>query len=328
MQDLAWGASSSSLTKKRRPISSKNFLQYAKDGFLQRHRFHRVIPGFMIQGGGFTRTWSRSQPAPRSQRSQERPEECSAAPSPWRAPDPHSATAQFFINHKDNDALDYPSRDGWGYAVFGKVTKAWTSWTRSPTCRPATAAFQDVPVEPVVIQSVKIISEKSKDSMSHDQAHHQLRCHHPRTRRRKGAENRRKLPRLCEGRPLRQHDLPPRHQRLHDPGRRLGAGHEAEGLPRPDRRTKPPTASRTSAAPSPWRAPATRTRPPPSSSSTSPTTTSSTSSRPPAMAGATACLARWLKASTWSMQDPCRQDRQQRLPPGRAGGRRDHRSGE
>jgi cyclophilin family peptidyl-prolyl cis-trans isomerase len=80
-----------------------------------------------------------------------------------RTNDPQSATAQFFINHKDNVALDYPSRDGWGYAVFGKVTEGMNivdKIANVPT-GPFNRNFPtDVPIEPVVIKSVKIISEK------------------------------------------------------------------------------------------------------------------------------------------------------------------------
>jgi cyclophilin family peptidyl-prolyl cis-trans isomerase len=78
-----------------------------------------------------------------------------------RTSDPHSATAQFFINHKDNAMLDYPSRDGWGYAVFGKVVQGMDVVDRIakvPTGNRAMA--QNVPVEPVIIQSVTIISDK------------------------------------------------------------------------------------------------------------------------------------------------------------------------
>lgn len=71
------------------------------------------------------------------------------------------ATAQFFINHKDNDALDYPSRDGWGYAVFGKVTQGLDVVDKIAKVRTGNRGmFQDVPVEPVVIQSVKVIPDK------------------------------------------------------------------------------------------------------------------------------------------------------------------------
>jgi cyclophilin family peptidyl-prolyl cis-trans isomerase len=80
-----------------------------------------------------------------------------------RTSDPHSASAQFFINHRDNAALDYPAADGWGYAVFGKVTQGLDVVDK--IARVATgnrAMHQNVPLEPVIIQSVKIIPEKGK----------------------------------------------------------------------------------------------------------------------------------------------------------------------
>jgi cyclophilin family peptidyl-prolyl cis-trans isomerase len=78
-----------------------------------------------------------------------------------RTQDPHSATAQFFINHNDNVPLDYPSRDGWGYAVFGKVTEGMDIVDKIAQVKTGNKGFhQNVPTEPVVIQSVKLISEK------------------------------------------------------------------------------------------------------------------------------------------------------------------------
>lgn len=77
-----------------------------------------------------------------------------------RRGDPHSATAQFFINHRDNAGLDYPAHDGWGYAVFGKVTgmEVVDKIARVPTGN--RGMHQNVPLEPVVIQSIKILSDK------------------------------------------------------------------------------------------------------------------------------------------------------------------------
>jgi cyclophilin family peptidyl-prolyl cis-trans isomerase len=78
-----------------------------------------------------------------------------------RTSDPHSATAQFFINHKDNAMLDYPSRDGWGYAVFGKVTEGLDVVDKiAKVATGNRGGHQNVPLEPVIIQSVKIIPEK------------------------------------------------------------------------------------------------------------------------------------------------------------------------
>lgn len=106
------------------PKTVENFVSYVKKGHYDGTIFHRVIPGFMIQGGGFT--------ADMSQKAVDKPIECESKNglknakgtiAMARTSDPHSATSQFFINVKDNANLDYPSFDGWGYAVFGKVTK-------------------------------------------------------------------------------------------------------------------------------------------------------------------------------------------------------------
>lgn len=106
------------------PLSVQNFVNYVKKGHYDGTIFHRVIPGFMIQGGGFS--------ADMSQKPTDKPIQCESknglknvkgAIAMARTGDPHSATSQFFINVKDNANLDFPSFDGWGYAVFGKVTK-------------------------------------------------------------------------------------------------------------------------------------------------------------------------------------------------------------
>jgi cyclophilin family peptidyl-prolyl cis-trans isomerase len=151
------------LNAEKAPKSTANFLKYARDGFYQGTVFHRVIPGFMIQGGGFDEKMSQKTTRP--------PIENEAANglsnqrgtiAMARTNDPHSATAQFFINHVDNRNLDNPSFDGWGYAVFGKVTQGMDvvdKIAKVPT-RSSGMGLQNVPQTPVVIQGVKIISEK------------------------------------------------------------------------------------------------------------------------------------------------------------------------
>jgi len=144
------------------PKSSANFLQYAKDGFYNGTVFHRVIPGFMIQGGGFDA--SMTQKATRSPIENEAKNGLKnrrGTLAMARTMEPHSATAQFFINHTDNAPLDYPSRDGWGYAVFGKVVEGMDVVDKIAAVPTGNKGFhQDVPRTPVVIQNVKIISEK------------------------------------------------------------------------------------------------------------------------------------------------------------------------
>src|SRR3990172_3567616 len=104
------------------PKSVENFLQYVRDGHFNGTVFHRVIDNFMIQGGGFDK--SNKQKATRGPIANEAKTGLKNDLGPLamaRPPEPHSASAQFFINVKNNDFLNYPGQDGWGYAVFGKV---------------------------------------------------------------------------------------------------------------------------------------------------------------------------------------------------------------
>ena len=106
------------------PATVKNFLQYVRDGHYDNTVFHRVIPGFMIQGGGFAPGMTQKPtraPVANEAASGVKNERYTVAMA--RTSDPHSATAQFFINLADNEFLDYkaPSAQGWGYCVFGKV---------------------------------------------------------------------------------------------------------------------------------------------------------------------------------------------------------------
>jgi cyclophilin family peptidyl-prolyl cis-trans isomerase len=105
------------------PITVNNFVNYARKGFYEGTIFHRVIPGFMIQGGGFTEDGTQKT-ADKSiiNEGKNGLTNKRGTIAMARTSDPNSATAQFFINVKDNEGLDYPSPDGYGYAVFGKVT--------------------------------------------------------------------------------------------------------------------------------------------------------------------------------------------------------------
>ncbi len=146
------------LDSEKAPITVKNFLQYAKDGFYDGTIFHRVIDGFMIQGGGFTKEMGEKPTGAQiPNEAKNGLKNMRGTIAMARRAEPHSATAQFFINHKDNSALDYPSQDGWGYAVFGKVTQGLDVVDKIAKVRTGNRGmFQDVPVEPVVIQSVKV----------------------------------------------------------------------------------------------------------------------------------------------------------------------------
>ncbi len=110
------------LNPEKAPITVKNFLEYAREGFYNGTIFHRIIAGFMIQGGGFDEKFQEKQtrdPIKIESKNGLRNKKYTIAMA--RTSDPDSATAQFFINAKDNGFLDFPGRDGWGYAVFGKV---------------------------------------------------------------------------------------------------------------------------------------------------------------------------------------------------------------
>ncbi|WP_301101343.1 peptidylprolyl isomerase [Propionivibrio sp.] len=150
------------LNSEKAPITVKNFLQYAKDGFYNGTIFHRVIDGFMIQGGGFLKDMSEKPTASQilnESKNGLKNERGTIAMA--RRAEPHSATSQFFINHQDNsNQLDYPLNGG-GYAVFGKVVQGMDvvdKIAKVPTGN--RAMHQNVPIEPVIIQSIKINPDK------------------------------------------------------------------------------------------------------------------------------------------------------------------------
>ena len=144
------------LNADKAPKTVENFLRYVDDGFYNGTIFHRVIEGFMIQGGGLTPDMQKKDTRdgiPNEAKNGLKNERGSIAMA--RTSDPHSATAQFFINHRDNDNLDYPSFDGWGYAVFGKVTDGMDVVDAIAATRTTfKSGRKDVPVEPVLIESI------------------------------------------------------------------------------------------------------------------------------------------------------------------------------
>ena len=144
------------------PKSVENFLQYARSGQYDGTIFHRVIDGFMIQGGGFTKEMNeKSTKAPIANEAKNGLKNLRGSIAMARRADPHSATAQFFINHRDNPNLDYPAHDGWGYAVFGKVTEGMDVVDKIAKVKTGNRGMhQNVPVEPVIIESVKVLSDK------------------------------------------------------------------------------------------------------------------------------------------------------------------------
>ncbi|MDR3395746.1 MAG: peptidylprolyl isomerase [Parasulfuritortus sp.] len=150
-----------SLDADKAPDSVANFLQYARDGHYDGTIFHRVIDGFMIQGGGFTPDMeqkSTRQPVQNEAHNGLKNQAYTIAMA--RTPNPHSATSQFFINVSDNDFLDYrePTAQGYGYCVFGKVVEGMDVVDGIKKVRTGSrGGHQDVPVENVVIERVEIV---------------------------------------------------------------------------------------------------------------------------------------------------------------------------
>lgn len=142
------------------PITAENFLSYAKSGFYDGTIFHRVMNGFMIQGGGFDKdmTQKKTQATIKNEaKSGQGNKRGTIAMA--RTSDPHSATAQFFINVVDNDFLNFTAENsnGWGYCVFGKVTDGMDVVDQiKKVATTNKSGHQNVPVEPVIIEKVVI----------------------------------------------------------------------------------------------------------------------------------------------------------------------------
>ncbi len=147
------------LNPTKAPESVKNFLRYVDEGFYNGTVFHRVIKGFMVQGGGFSQDFKRKsvhEPIQNEAKNGLKNDRGTIAMARTRAP--HSATAQFFINHADNHTLNHPSFDGWGYAVFGKVTKGMDVVDKIANTPTGTNhGMRDVPNTPVIIESISRI---------------------------------------------------------------------------------------------------------------------------------------------------------------------------
>ncbi|HSH41792.1 MAG TPA: peptidylprolyl isomerase, partial [Arenicellales bacterium] len=139
------------------PETVDNFLQYTDDGFYDGTVFHRVIPGFVLQGGGFTPGMERKPTRePISNESDNGLKNERGTLSMARLPDPHSATSQFFINLVDNPHLDHQGGRQWGYAVFGKVVDGLDAVDRIGAVETTSrAGMGDVPEEPVIIEEAK-----------------------------------------------------------------------------------------------------------------------------------------------------------------------------
>jgi peptidyl-prolyl cis-trans isomerase B (cyclophilin B) len=155
------GAIHLELDQDKAPITVANFVALANAGYYEGTIFHRIIPGFMVQGGGLTEDMqnksSGTDPIQNEANNGLANDRGSIAMA--RTMDPHSATGQFFVNHKDNDFLNHTAEtaQGWGYAVFGKVTDGMDvvdKLAESPTGM--VGGYEDAPLEPVTIESVTV----------------------------------------------------------------------------------------------------------------------------------------------------------------------------
>jgi len=144
------------------PATVANFLRYVKEGFYNGTIFHRVIPGFMIQGGGFTANMrQKTTDLPIANEADNGLTNVEGAVAMARTSDPNSATAQFFINTVDNSFLNFRSKtpSGWGYAVFGHVTRGMDVVHRIEHVATGNeGGMRNVPLKPVVIKSAKVVN--------------------------------------------------------------------------------------------------------------------------------------------------------------------------
>ena len=143
---------------KKAPITVKNFESYVNKGFYNNTIFHRVIDGFMIQGGGFTKDMAQKQtdaPIQNEASNGLKNEKYTIAMA--RTQDPDSASSQFFINVNNNNFLDYPGQDGAGYCVFGKVIEGQDVVDKiAKVTTGSSGMHQDVPNEPVIIEEASV----------------------------------------------------------------------------------------------------------------------------------------------------------------------------
>lgn len=149
------------LNAEKAPLSAKNFISYVKEDFYTGTIFHRIIPGFMAQGGGFDIDFNQKDVhAPIKNEADNGLKNTRGTLAMARTPDPDSATAQFFINYKDNSFLDYTSStpNGWGYAVFAEVIEGMDVVdAMADAATGSKGGHQDVPKENIIIEKAEII---------------------------------------------------------------------------------------------------------------------------------------------------------------------------
>jgi len=146
------------LNEEAAPVTVKNFLRYTEENFYNGTIFHRVIPNFMIQGGGFTADMLRKpthEPIINEANNDLKNDRGTIAMA--RTPNPNSATCQFFINHRNNDSLNYAGPANPGYAVFGKVLEGMDVVDKIASVQ---TASKDVPVKTILIESAEVVSDK------------------------------------------------------------------------------------------------------------------------------------------------------------------------
>lgn len=156
-----FGAFTIELDTEKAPITTANFLEYVESGFYSNTIFHRVIDGFMIQGGGFEPGMKqKSTNAPIKNEANNGLKNAIYTIAMARTPDPDSASSQFFINVNDNDFLNFtsPTSQGWGYCVFGKVTEGTDVIDTIRQVKTGSkAGHQDVPVDDVIIERAEVV---------------------------------------------------------------------------------------------------------------------------------------------------------------------------
>lgn len=161
--DTTYGQITIELNAEKAPVTVANFLDYVQSGHYDGTIFHRVIDGFMIQGGGMDANMNEKRTGtPIKNEADNGLKNDVGTIAMARTSDPHSATAQFFINVKNNDFLNYssPTPQGWGYAVFGKVTNGMDVVNQIKGVATGRYGYHsDVPNEPIVINSAKIIKQ-------------------------------------------------------------------------------------------------------------------------------------------------------------------------
>jgi len=152
------------LFDKQAPISAENFLKYADEGYFEGTIFHRVIPGFMIQGGGLTADLKNKKGnEPIKNEATNGLKNKRGTLSMARTNDINSATSQFFVNVVDNDFLDHKGASNYGYAVFGRIDSGMDVIDAIAAVKTGSkSGYQDVPVETVTIESVKRIEPKAE----------------------------------------------------------------------------------------------------------------------------------------------------------------------